>query len=254
MLDIDELERYKRQIAITGLGEAGQEKLKKCRLLIAGAGGLSSASAFYLAAAGVGCLRIVDSDKVDLSNLNRQILHGTADIGKEKTISAREKLKYLNPILKIEVIQSRIRSENIEDILKGCQGVLDGTDNLETRYILNQVSVKSGIPLFHGAVAGFEGRAMTVIPHKTACLMCLYNGAVLSEKPPVIGSTAGIIGCIQATEAIKHITGLGSLLTNRMLIYNGLNMRFSEIQVSKDPECIHCGSAGTARAVQSQGY
>jgi molybdopterin/thiamine biosynthesis adenylyltransferase len=242
MLDKEELERYKRQIAVMGLGEEGQEKLKNTRLLIAGVGGLGSAAAFYLAAAGTGCLRVADSDRVELSNLNRQILHTTEEIGKDKTISACEKIKALNPNVEVETLQNRINVKNIDIMLEGCDGVVDGADNLETRYILNQAALKAGIPIFHGAAAGFEGRAMTVLPHRSACLMCLYRGAAVNKKNAVVGAAAGVIGCIQASEAIKFISGLGRLLTNRLLVYNGLSMRFSEIQVERDPSCGHCGS------------
>jgi len=241
VLNEEELERYKRQIAIPGFGESGQLKLKKASILIAGAGGLGSSALLYLAAAGIGSMRIIDSDKVELSNLNRQLLHGTPDIGREKTVSAGEKLRALNPSVKIEIVHDRINVDNIDNLLVGCDGVLDATDNLETRYILNKAAVKARMPLFHGAVSGFEGRALTVLPHKSACLMCLYHGAALSEKPPVIGATPGVIGCIQATEVIKYITGLGRLLTGRLLIYDGLNMRFNEVRVTRDPECAHCG-------------
>jgi adenylyltransferase/sulfurtransferase len=247
MLNPEELERYKRQIAIPGLGEAGQLKLKNARILMVGAGGLGSSASLYLAAAGIGLLRIVDSDKVELSNLNRQLLHGTPDIGREKTVSAGEKLRALNPTVKIEIVHDRINTDNIDSLLNGCDGILDATDNLETRYIMNKAVIKAGLPLFHGAVAGFEGRALTVLPHKSACLMCLYRGAALNLKPPVIGFTAGIIGCIQAAEAVKYITGLGRLLIDRLLIYDGLNMRFSEVQLARDPECSHCGGAPSLR-------
>ncbi len=240
MLNAEELERYTRQVAIPGLGVAGQIKLKKASILIAGAGGLGSAASLYLAAAGIGLLRIVDSDKVELSNLNRQLLHGTPDIGRAKTLSAAEKLRALNPSVKIEIVQERISADNIDSLLKGCDGVLDATDNLETRYIINRAVVGAGLPLFHGAVSGFEGRALTVLPYKSACLMCLYKGMTLNVKPAVIGFTPGVIGSIQAAEVVKYITGLGRLLTGRLLIYDGLNMRFNEVHVSRDPQCPHC--------------
>ena len=241
MLNSEELERYKRQIAIPGLGEAGQAKIKKASILIVGAGGLGSAASLYLAAAGIGFLRIIDSDKVELSNLNRQLLHTTPDIGREKTESAGEKLRALNSNVNFELIQDRVDRDNVGKLLKSCDAILDATDNLETRYILNAAALKAGLPFFHGAVAGFEGRALTVLPRQSACLMCLYRGVTLNVKPAVIGFTAGVIGCIQAAEAIKYITGLGQLLAGRLLIYDGLNMRFNEVQVSRDPHCPQCG-------------
>jgi molybdopterin-synthase adenylyltransferase len=242
MFKKEEIERYKRQIAIPGFGEAGQSKLKKARILIAGAGGLGSPAALYLAAAGIGSLRIVDCDKVDLSNLNRQLLHSTPDTGRRKVVSAGEKLKVLNPHVDIETVKDRISSDNIDELLTGVDGIVDAMDNLETRYILNKAAVKADIPLFHGAVSGFEGRALTVLPRKSACLMCLYNGATVKTTTPVIGVTPGVIGCIQTTETIKYLTGLGSLLTDRLLIYDGFSMCFSEIKLSRDLKCPHCGT------------
>lgn len=240
MLSAEELERYKRQIMIQGMGEEGQEKLKKARVLVAGAGGLGSPAALYLAAAGVGNLRIVDSDAVELSNLNRQILHWTRDIGVNKVDSGGGKLKELNPEITVETLKLRITGENISELVKGCDLILDAMDNLETRYLLNRAGIEAKIPLCHGAVRGFEGRAMTIIPGKSACMMCIYQGARLHEKIPIIGVTAGIIACIQAAEAIKYLTGIGQLLTGRFLVYDGLNMRFNEVRVSRNPECRHC--------------
>jgi molybdopterin-synthase adenylyltransferase len=242
MLTTEELQRYQRQIMVRGFGEAGQESLKQARVFIAGAGGLGSPAALYLAAAGIGTLRIVDSDSVDLGNLNRQILHWTRDIGKKKVSSARRKLHELNPEVKIEAVQETITQDNINELVAGCDLILDAVDNLATRYILNQAAVDRKIPLFHGAVSGYEGRAMTVLPGQTACLMCLYQGVSLSQKTPVIGATPGVIACLQVTEVIKYLTGAGQLLTDRFLIYDGLNMRFAEIKVTRDPHCKQCGT------------
>lgn len=243
MLSSVELQRYKRQIDINGFGEQGQEKLKRSRAFVAGAGGLGSPVALYLAAAGIGTIRIVDTDKVENSNLNRQILHFTPDIGHKKIDSAAEKLKHLNTDINIEAIHEQMTAGNISKLISGCDLIVDAVDNLETRYILNQAAMENDLPLFHGAVAGFEGRVMTILPGKSACLMCLYRGVSLVGKPPVIGVTPGVIGCIQATEVIKYLTGLGQLLTDRFLVYDGLNMRFTEIAVKRDPQCRHCGAA-----------
>jgi molybdopterin/thiamine biosynthesis adenylyltransferase len=241
MLTKDEQEKYARQIMLKGFGLKGQEKLKKARVLIAGAGGLGSSSATYLAAAGVGTLRIVDYDKVELSNLNRQVLHWHEDIGKRKVISARDRLKKLNPQVTVEAIEEKITQANISKLVAGCDLIVDAMDNLPTRYLLNKTAVKNNIPFFHGAVYGFEGRAMTVIPGKTACLSCIYRGAIPEETFPVIGVTPAVIGCIQATEVIKYLTGMGQLLADRLLVYDGLNMKFTEFKVQKDPNCPHCG-------------
>jgi len=245
MLTTNELGRYDRQIMIKGFGEEGQEKLKRAKVIIAGGGGLGSPSSIYLAAAGVGMIRIVDHDRVELSNLNRQVLHWDKDIGRSKVTSATEKLKKLNPEVEIEAMEETITEDNVSQLMAGFDVVVDAMDNLPTRYLLNKAALEKGIPFFHGAVYGFEGRAMTIIPGKTACLECVYHGATTpGGKFPVIGVAPAIIGCIQATEVIKYIVGVGELLTNRLLIYDGLNLRFTELKVKKDPDCEHCGHLG----------
>jgi adenylyltransferase/sulfurtransferase len=241
MLTKDELERYDRQISIKGFGEEGQAKLKQAKVFIAGAGGLGSVTTTYLVAAGVGMIRVVDHDKVELSNLNRQVLHWDEDIGKKKVDSAAEKLKRLNPTVKVEAIEEMITEANISQLVNGLDLIVDAMDNLPARYLLNKVAIERNIPLLHGAVHGFEGRAMTIIPGETACLRCVYRGAIVEGEFPVIGVTPGVIGCIQATEAIKYIVGIGQLLTNRLLVYDGLNMKFTEFKVKRDQNCEHCG-------------
>jgi len=243
MLTSAELERYDRQIMIYGFGEEGQEKLKSARAFIAGAGGLGSPVAIYLAAAGIGTLRIVDHDKVELSNLNRQVLHWEENIGGEKVYSAATKLRKLNPNVKVEAVAETITETNASQLVADCDLIVDAMDNLPTRYLLNRTAIEKEIPFFHGAVYGFEGRVMTVIPRKTACLNCLYHDAnVPEEKFPVIGVTPAVVGCIQATEVIKYLVGLGELLTDRLLVYDALKMTFIELKVKKDPNCKHCGN------------
>ena len=242
MLTRDERERYDRQIMIERFGEEGQGKLKRARVFVAGGGGLGSPSSIYLAAAGVGAIRIVDHGSVELSNLNRQVLHWDEDIGRRKVDSAAEKLKRLNREVEIEAIEETINENNVSQLVAGFDLIVDAMDNLPTRYLLNKAAVANNIPFFHGAIYGFEGRAMTIIPGKTACLWCLYRGGLIPEgKFPVIGVTPAVIGCIQATEVIKYILGIGKLLTNRLLIYDGLNLKFTELRVKKDPNCEHCG-------------
>jgi len=241
MLTGDELERYDRQIIVRGFGKEGQERLKRTRVFIAGAGGLGSPIATYLAAAGVGMIRLADHDRVELSNLNRQVLHWDDDIGRSKVDSATEKLKKLNPEVKVEAIGEMITEANVSRLAAGFDLIVDAIDNLPTRYLLNRTALEMDIPFFHGAVYGFEGRVMTVIPGETACLGCVYRGAIPEEKFPVVGVTPAVIGCIQATEVIKYIVGIGQLLTNRLLVYDGLNMKFTEFRVKKDPNCEHCG-------------
>ena len=241
MLTKDELARYDRQIMIKGIGEEGQEKLKQAKVFIAGSGGLGSPVAIYLAVAGVGRMRLVDHDTVELSNLNRQVLHGDADIGRKKIDSAKEKLKGLNQAVEIEAIAETITEDNVSQLVTGFDLIVDATDNLPTRYVLNKAAIDKNIPFFHGAVYGFEGRAMTIIPGKTACLWCVYQGRITEGKFPVIGVAPAIIGCIQATEVIKYIVGIGELLTNSLLIYDGLNLEFTKLTVKRDPNCQHCG-------------
>ncbi len=243
MLTPDELARYDRQIMLYGFGEAGQEKLKKARVFVAGAGGLGSPVSIYLAAVGVGNLRIVDHDTVELSNLNRQILHWQDNIKDKKVDSAITKLGKLNPDIKVEGVCEMITEENVNELVGDADIIVDAMDNLPTRYLLNKTAIGKNIPFVHGAVNGFEGRAMTVIPGKSACLNCVYHGVdIPPEKFPVIGTTPAVIGCIQATEVIKYIVGLGNLLTGRLLNYDALSMTFSEFEVNRDPNCAHCGN------------
>ncbi|MFC1533718.1 ThiF family adenylyltransferase [Thermodesulfobacteriota bacterium] len=238
-----ELKRYDRQIMIQDMGKEGQEKLKKAKVFLAGAGGLGSPISIYLAAAGVGVIRIADHDRIELSNLNRQILHWDEDIGKKKVDSARDKLSKLNPNVKLEFLSETIAEDNVLSMVDGFDAIVDAMDNLPTRYLLNKAAINKNVPFFHGAVSGLEGRAMTIIPGKTPCLRCMYHGQVPAEKFPVIGITPAIIGCIQATEVIKYLVGMGKLLTNRLLIYDGMSLEFREFRVSKNPQCEHCGGS-----------
>jgi adenylyltransferase/sulfurtransferase len=224
------------------MGQAGQERLKRARVAIAGAGGLGSTVAIHLAAAGIGMISLVDHDEVRLSNLNRQILHWTADVGRKKVASAAEKLKSLNPSTEVVAVDRMITDKNVADLLSGFDGVVDALDNLQTRFLLNKGAIDNGMPLFHGAVRAFEGRVMTVIPGKTACLRCVYRGVVPEEKIPVIGVAPAVVGALQATEFIKYIAGIGRLLTDRFVVYDGLKMKFTELRVNRDPNCPHCAS------------
>ncbi len=236
-----ELQRYDRQILIRQVGRSGQKRLKKAGVVIAGAGGLGSPIAMYLAAAGVGNLTLIDCDTVETGNLNRQLLHWQKDVGRPKSESALDKLVQINPEIHVEVRSTKIDAHNAPELVAGCNAVVDALDNLTTRYILNRAAITRGIPFFHGAVNGFEGRAMSILPGKSACLRCLYKGPVPEGVTPVIGVTSAIIGTIQATEVIKFLLGKGDLLINRMLHYNGLAMVFREFQVRRNPDCDHCG-------------
>jgi len=244
MLTAEEQERYDRQTMIRGFGEDGQEKLKKARVIVAGCGGLGSPLCVYLAAAGVGTIRVVDHDRVELSNLNRQILHWDKDIGRKKVESAVEKLSQSNRTVRVEPVAETISEASISSLVAGFDLIVDAMDNLPTRFLLNRAAIENGIPFVHGAVHGLEGRATTVVPGISACLRCIYKGVPPKEKFPVIGVTPAVIACIQATEVIKHFVGIGRLLTNRLLLYDGLSMKFTELVTRRDPNCEHCGHLG----------
>jgi molybdopterin/thiamine biosynthesis adenylyltransferase len=242
ILNMDELERYDRQIILSEIGPLGQARLKRSKIFIAGAGGLGSSIALHLTAAGIGMLKIVDNDRVALSNLNRQLLHGTPDLGKYKVDSARETLTRLNPNTHIEAHALSIDEANAAQLIQGCDVIVDALDNMATRFILNRVAVAQSTPLIHGAVNGFEGRALTIIPGQSACLQCISRPtAHPTAKFPVLGVAPGVIGTLQATEAIKCLLNIGSLLTGRLVQFDGLAMTWREFKVKKNPVCSHCG-------------
>jgi Dinucleotide-utilizing enzymes involved in molybdopterin and thiamine biosynthesis family 2 len=232
--------RYHRQMLISGFGEAGQRKLKSSTALVAGCGGLGSPIATYLAVAGVGRLVIADMDIVDLSNLNRQILHWDSNVGEDKVKSAYGKLVQINPSIDVIPFQGRIDEENVFELTKGCDIVMDAMDNFETRYLLNRASLYHKIPMVHGSIWGLEGRVTTLVPGKTPCLECIFPKAPPKEVFPVLGATPGVIGTIQVTEAIKVLTGVGQTLENRLLVYDGEYMEFHEIEIAPDPGCSAC--------------
>jgi adenylyltransferase/sulfurtransferase len=242
MLSERERERYKRQILL--FGEEGQERLKEARILVAGAGGLGSPAAIYLAVAGVGTLTLVDSDVVDRTNLNRQILHSDRDIGEKKIASAREKLREVNPDVTVRAIDARIDGNNAGRLVGRADGIVDGLDNYPARYILNRVALEKGIPLFHGAIRGMYGQATTIIPGKTPCLACIFPKPPPEELVPVVGVTPGLIGMVQATEVLKYLLGTGELLANRLFLWDGLLGRATEICVERNPSCGTCGDRG----------
>jgi molybdopterin-synthase adenylyltransferase len=242
ILTSEEAIRYNRQLILPEIGPQGQTKLKQARVLIAGVGGLGSVSAYYLTAAGIGSIRIADRDSVEAGNLNRQILHGTGDIGKPKTQSALQKLKNLNPDCDIEPFQKIISDETVLDMVAGCTVILDGTDNLKTRKILNRAAMLIGIPFIYGGVDGFCGMATTIIPGRTPCLECLFPLDNERNEPiGIIGPVPGVIASIQSLEAIKLILGIGGLLTNKLLVFNGMDMTFRNIEMEKNPDCPVCG-------------
>ena len=221
-------------------GEEGQKKLRKAKIFVAGAGGLGSPISTYLAIAGIGKIILADFDSVELSNLNRQFLHHEKDVGREKIKSAEEKLLSLNPEIKIETIRERITEENADSVVPSCDLIIDTLDNFDTRHVLNRLAVERNIPLVHGAVSGYRGQVTTVIPGKTPCLYCIFPTSLKKEVFPVLGTTPGVIGTIQANEAIKYITGQGKLLEGRLLLWDGLSCSFSELKINKTENCPIC--------------
>jgi len=247
ILSPEELARFNRHIILPQVGLEGQEKLKQAKVLCIGTGGLGSPIALYLSAAGVGTLGLVDFDVVDDSNLQRQIAHSTADIGRPKVESARDKLIGINPHLKVNLHGEGIRRDNVRAIVRSYDLVVDGTDNFPTRYLVNDACVLEGKPLIYASIFQFEGQA-TVFNHQDGpCYRCLYP-----EPPPpglvpscaeggVLGVLPGVIGVIQATEAIKIILGKGSSLSGRLLLYDAMDMKFREVKLRRDPSCPACG-------------
>jgi adenylyltransferase/sulfurtransferase len=249
MLSERERERYKRQILL--FGEEGQHRLKRSHIFIAGAGGLGSPVSIYLAVAGVGEITIVDMDTVDMTNLNRQILHTDRDSGKKKTVSAIEKLHEYNPDVTVNAIDTTISAENVNELVGRADGIVDAMDNYPVRYLLNRVALEKNIPFFHGGIRGFYGQATTIIPGTTPCLECIFTKAPPEEVFPVVGATAGVIGTIQATEVIKYLTKQGDLLAGRLLLWDGLAAKTEEIAVEKNPACPACGSGAGSEGNKS---
>ena len=241
MLSEKELTRYDRQIMI--FGENAQEKLKKAKVAIVGLGGLGSPISIYLTAAGIGQLLLIDEQKPELSNLNRQILHGEPDLEKKvKTASAREKLNRLNSEVSIETYPKRVSGKNIESLLRDVDIAVDALDNFETRYLLNEFCVKRGIPLVHAAVEGFYGQMTTIIPGKTPCLRCLFPNPPRKRKFPIIGVTAGFFGVLEANEAVKLITGYGTTLMGKLLVYDLSRNEGESIDIKPNPSCPLCAA------------
>ncbi len=250
-LTTEEVRRYSRHLILPEVGMEGQRKLKAARVLCIGAGGLGSPVAMYLAAAGVGTIGLVDFDVVDFSNLQRQILHGTPDVGRPKLDSARDRLNALNPGVKIETFDAALSSQNALQIFKDFDVIVDGTDNFPTRYLVNDACVLLGKPNAYGSIFRFEGQASVFGTKEGPCYRCLYP-----EPPPpglvpscaeggVLGVLPGIVGCIQANETIKLILGIGEPLIGRFLVFDALRMKFRELRLRKDPDCPVCGTHPT---------
>ncbi|MFC2095349.1 molybdopterin-synthase adenylyltransferase MoeB [Candidatus Bipolaricaulota bacterium] len=248
----DQIERYSRHLLLPEVGVEGQKRLKAARILIVGAGGLGSPAALYLAGAGVGYLGIVDADTVSLSNLQRQILHGTATLGHPKVDSAKSRLLDFNPDIHVEIYNEVFTSESAERIADGYDLIIDGTDNFPTRYLINDVALRLGIPFMYGAVFRMEGQASVFCVNDGPCYRCVFptppapESVMTCSEAGVLGVVPGLIGTIQATEAIKCILGLGTSLTGRLLICDTGEMRFDAISIEKNPQCPVCSLAPNA--------
>ncbi len=250
-LNDEQFHRYARHLILDEVGEEGQEKLLESRVLVVGAGGLGAPLLMYLAAAGVGTLGIVDDDEVDLTNLQRQIVHATGSVGRLKTASAKDTIAALNPGIDVITHDIRLDADNATDILAGYDLVADGSDNFETRYLLNDLCYHAGIPLVAAAMLRFEGQLFTFRRNDaapTACYRCIFPEAPPADMVPrceeagILGALAGVMGSLQTTEVLKELLGLGESLAGRMLIYDALNTGFHTINVPHNPTCETCGS------------
>src|SRR5687768_7709163 len=252
-LSNDEIARYSRHLIMPEVALDGQKKLKAARVLTIGAGGLGSPLALYLAAAGIGTIGIVDFDVVDESNLQRQIIHGTSDLGRPKLESARDRIEDINPNVKVETFGEPLSSENALEIFEDFDVIVDGTDNFPTRYLVNDASVLTGKPNVYGSIFRFEGQASVFYAEEGPCYRCLYP-----EPPPpglvpscaeggVLGVLPGIVGTIQANEVIKVILGAEGILLNRLLLFDAWNLKFRELKLRKDPGCALCGENATIK-------
>ncbi|CDE70388.1 MULTISPECIES: thiazole biosynthesis adenylyltransferase ThiF [Jutongia] len=247
----EQLERYSRHIILQEVGVKGQKKLLNASVLIIGAGGLGAPAALYLAAAGVGTIGIVDADEVDLSNLQRQVIHTTNDVGKAKVKSAAETMEAINPDVTVKTYRTFVDSSNIMDLIKDYDFIIDGTDNFPAKFLINDACVMAEKPFSHAGIIRFKGQLMTYVPGEGPCYRCVFKNPPPKDAVPtckqagVIGAMGGVIGSLQAMEAIKYIIGKGDLLTGKLLTYDALKMEFHTIKLPKDDHCAVCGDEPT---------
>lgn len=248
----EQLERYSRHIILKEIGVKGQKKLLNAKVLIIGAGGLGAPAAMYLAAAGVGTIGIVDADEVDLSNLQRQIIHSTEDVGKPKVESAKETMNKMNPDVTVNTYHEFVSSENILELIRDYDFIIDGTDNFPAKFLINDACVMAKKPFSHAGIIRFKGQLMTYVPGEGPCYRCVFKNPPPKDAVPtckqagVIGAMGGVIGSLQAMEAIKYITGVGELLTGSLLTFDAIEMNFHKIKLPKaDGNCAVCGEHPT---------
>ncbi len=237
----EELKRYHRQMLMEGWGEETQRRLKDSTIFVAGAGGLGSPVSIYLAVAGIGHLRICDFDSPDWSNLNRQILHDHTRIGVNKAVSAKMTIEQMNPAIQVTAFTDKIVEENVDALVGDADIIMDCMDNFPTRYLLNEAAIRKKIPLVYGSIWGMDGRLSFIHSPETPCLRCLFPEAPPSEVFPVLGTTPGVIGSLQALEAIKYLTGMGTNIKGKLLVWEGGRTEFRTFKAIKDPTCIACG-------------
>jgi len=258
MLTEEQIERYSRHIILKEVGGKGQQKLLDAKVMIIGAGGLGSPIALYLAAAGVGTIGIADADVVELSNLQRQIAHQTKDIGVAKVLSAKEKMEAMNPDVRVNTYHTWISAGNILDIIERYDFVIDCTDNFAAKFLINDACVLAGKPFSHGGILNFVGQTLTFIPGQSACYRCIFPVPPPKDAIPtcsqvgVLGVLPGVIGIMQATEALKYLLGTGKLLAGRLLVYDALAMTFRTVNVRRNPHCPICGENPTITELKDE--
>lgn len=243
----EQIERYSRHIILKEVGLEGQMKISQAKVLVIGAGGLGSPVLLYLAAAGVGTIGIADNDVLDLSNLQRQVIHSTPDLNRPKVDSARDRINALNPDVQVEAFNCLITADNILGTIEKYDFVIDGTDNFASKFLINDACVMAGKPFSHGGILRFHGQTITVIPHESACYRCVFeappppNSVPTCSQAGILGVMAGVMGTLQANECLKYILNQGELLTNKLLIFDALKTSFDKVKLKRNPKCPVCG-------------
>ncbi|MFH0889128.1 MAG: HesA/MoeB/ThiF family protein [Planctomycetota bacterium] len=255
---MNNIEQFSRHIRLPSFGPEGQKKISRAEVAIVGAGGLGSPSAIYLAATGIGSIGLIDSDSVEISNLPRQILYNQHNLDEMKVTAAGKRLKEINPCLKLNIFTDRLKYDNVVKIIKDYDIVIDGSDNFATKFLLNDACVINKIPLIHAGVVRYNGQVMTIIPYQSACYRCIFpepppaNTIPTCREAGILNTVAGIIGLIQATEAIKIIIKAGKLLTNRLIVFDALEMNFRTIEIKRSNNCPVCSKRATIKTIKDE--